>query len=63
LDDGTVLVIRVADRAVLHSLISAVPLVHALAFSPDGTTLAIGTWDGHEQLWDPRTAHLAGPRG
>jgi dipeptidyl aminopeptidase/acylaminoacyl peptidase len=50
----------VANRALLHTLTIPGPLVHALAFSPDGTTLATDNWDGHEQLWDLRTGT---PRG
>jgi WD40 repeat protein len=31
-----------------------------VAFSPDGKTLATGTWGGQERLWDPSTGT---PRG
>jgi WD40 repeat protein/DNA-binding SARP family transcriptional activator len=64
MDDGTVVLTRVADGTVLHTLTVTVPdgpYVSALAFSPDGTTLAAGTWDGHERLWDPTTGTPRGP--
>src|SRR5437773_1096372 len=31
------------------------PLGQFLGFSPDGSTLAIGHWDGTVKLWDPKT--------
>jgi WD40 repeat protein/DNA-binding SARP family transcriptional activator len=63
MDDGTVVLTRVADGTVLHTLTvtgSKSTWVAALAFSSDGRTLAAGTWDGHERLWDPSTGT---PRG
>lgn len=37
---------------------SSTPLGRFIAFSPDGTTLAIGCWDGTVQLWDWQSKQL-----
>jgi WD40 repeat protein len=64
MDDGTIVLTRVADGTILHTLTvtgrndASAP---AVAFSPDGRTLAAGTWDGHERLWDPSTGTPRGP--
>ncbi|MFN8503562.1 AAA family ATPase [Kouleothrix sp.] len=36
-------------------LVGHASLVNGLAFSPDGSTLASGAWDGSIMLWDTRT--------
>jgi len=38
---------------------ASVPRGPFLSFSPDGATLAVGTWDGTVMLWDPRIQRLA----
>lgn len=35
-----------------YSGTSSTPLGRFITFSPDGTTLAVGSWDGTVQLWD-----------
>ena len=43
----------------LHSLLEGhTSAIHAVAFSPDETTLATGGWDGKIQLWDWTTGRL-----
>jgi WD40 repeat protein len=64
MDESTVVLTRVADGTVLHTLTvtgSTSTWVNAVAFSSDGRTLAAGTWDGHERLWDPSTGAPRGP--
>jgi WD40 repeat protein len=39
--------------------LATTPLGAFLAFSPDGSTLAFGSYDGLVQLWDLRTARLS----
>jgi WD40 repeat protein/DNA-binding SARP family transcriptional activator len=63
-DDGMVVLTRVADGTILHTLTvtgSKDTVAASLAFSPDGRTLAAGTWEGHERLWDPSTGTPRGP--
>jgi WD40 repeat protein len=61
-DDGTVVLTRVPDGTLLYRL-GAVggPSTSAVAFSPDGKTLAASTFDGRVRLWDPRTGAARGP--
>lgn len=49
--DGSVRVWRVADGALLHTLVGHENVVEALVFSPDGQVLVSGSWDHTVRLW------------
>ncbi len=49
--DGSVILTRVSDGSVLHSLVGHTAYITCLAFSPDGGTLASASYDGTIKLW------------
>jgi WD40 repeat protein len=49
--DKVVRVFNPADGAVKHTLNGHNDWVYSLAVSPDGQTLASGSWDGEVRLW------------
>jgi WD40 repeat protein len=51
---GRVVVWDAKTGAVRHRLVEDMGFIRDVAFSPDGTTLAIGTHDGKVYLWKPR---------
>jgi WD40 repeat protein len=51
-EDATVFLWDVASTTLLHALHGHENLVHSVEFSPDGSTLASGSWDGTIRLWD-----------
>jgi WD40 repeat protein/DNA-binding SARP family transcriptional activator len=57
---GEVRLWRVADRFLLHRLPADRTWVGALAFTPDGRTLATGGSEGKVILWDTRTGRRLG---
>lgn len=58
-DDGTLRVWSAAeDSTVLRGHTGGSPYVYAIAFSPDGKTLASGGWDKRVCEWDVATGNL-----
>ncbi len=64
--DGTLLVVavdygaKVYDLALkreVRALVGHKGQVSVVAFSPDGSTVATGSWDGTVRLWDAATGH------
>lgn len=51
-------VVDFGSRALLHSLPTHRNSIYALAFSPDGRTIASGSMDESVKLWDMATGHL-----
>jgi WD40 repeat protein len=58
---GEVRLWKVADHSLLHRLPADRVWVGALAFTPDGRTLATGGGEGKVRLWDTRTGRQLGP--
>jgi WD40 repeat protein len=55
--------VRLVNASTLEGRISVNTsgLPEGLAFSPDGGTLAVTSWDGYVQLWDVRTGSPEAP--
>jgi WD40 repeat protein len=58
---GEVRLWRVTDHSLLHRLPADRTWVDALAFTPDGRTLATGGSEGKVLLWDTHTGRQLGP--
>ncbi len=57
-DQGTILLWRTSDGAILHTLTGVTGQIQALTFSPSGTVLASSDGDGGVQVWDVRNGAL-----